>query len=86
MDKIETLCTIDALLTLTRTIIVAVGEKGRPSGEVYALVMSAVDLSSYHRAIALCAAGGILTEEQHVLRLTEKGRGMLADITASAAA
>ena len=55
--------------------IAAFGARGVPSGELYARIMGAVDRETYQGAIGLLKRTGIVTERNHVLRISMKGEG-----------
>lgn len=49
------------------------GERGAPSGHIYAAIMQHVSLSDYQIAVGALQQGGCLTSEFHLLKATGKG-------------
>lgn len=72
------------IVNLTGAVVVAVGDAGRPSGEVYAVVMSVCDVGLYNEVIGLCVGSNLLTERNHFLALTDKGKVLLTELRAEA--
>ena len=66
---------------------VASEESGAPSGVMFAaLQASGVSLDDYRELLSIAKAVGLVTEENHVVSITSKGRETVAKIVAHRAA
>ncbi len=64
------------------TILTTVGDipEGAPSGHLYAALMGQMSLDDYNMLIGICKGGSLMTEEGHVLKLTDKGKVLVKHV------
>lgn len=66
-----------ALAEITVLFLTAVGEKGIPSGELYAHLCAKLSLDNYNKVITALKNAGLISESAHYLRLTDDGKTLL---------
>jgi hypothetical protein len=71
---------INAYLSVIIETVYESGDAGCISGHLYAAMMSRVTLDEYNGLLSVAKQADILTESGHVLRLTDKGRMVLAKL------
>jgi len=58
------------------------GMGGIPSGHLYAMLMSVVDLDTHQKVVSFLEEQGMITMKNHLLRATDKGKLLYAKIEA----
>lgn len=58
------------VLDAVTEVIAAKGDEGLPSGHLYAMLLSEMNLDTYNSMIALLCSTGKVTLNSHVLRVT----------------
>ena len=71
MNDIEaTFSRLKPILDTVQEIIKGAGSQGIPSGHLYAMLMTYMDLQTYQTMIGLMVKAGGVTLQNHVLRAT----------------
>lgn len=66
----ETFDRLKPILDAVQEIIAAKGDRGLPSGHLYAMLMEHMDLDTYQKMIELMVRTGSVTLKNHVLHAT----------------
>ncbi len=69
---------INAYLAVIIETVSDMGDRGCPSGHLYAAMMGHVTIDEYQGLMTVAKTVGLVTESSHVLRITDKGRSVLA--------
>jgi hypothetical protein len=69
-DTEATFSRLKPMLDLVQEIIKGAGSQGIPSGHLYAMLMTYMDLQTYQTMIDMMVRAGGITLQNHVLRAT----------------
>jgi hypothetical protein len=67
-------------LAIILTTVGDMGEQGTPSGPLYAGLMGKMGLDDYTMLVGMCKSASLMTEEGHVLKLTDKGKALVKHV------
>lgn len=78
---------LNAYLCVILETVAETGDRGAPSGPMYAALMGRMDLETYNLIVGIAMKGELVTKDgMHVLTITPKGKETVAKIAAHRAA